>query len=169
MLFGLSGHSGLYPREAARLQGVERYNGLWHETVWPRYRCRTLWQLQDHSRAFQEASHASLRRRVIRQGKGARLETGVRSLPTRLRVRHPLPLCRGQSWFVRSLDEDGTIQVLTEPVRLSKQDAHQFVRVVIRTGPQTLSVDWRPSPDGKFTRMAHRAYTLQENATTPIY
>lgn len=156
-------------RRPASNAAVERYNGLWQEKVWQRYRFRTLVQLQEHSRAFQEAYNAYLRRRLIRQGKGARLEPCVRSLPKRRRFRHPLPLCRGPIWFIRSLDEDGTIQVLNEPVRLSTQYAHQFVRVVIRTGPQTLSVYWRPAPDGKFKRIAHRAYKLRENANTPIF
>jgi hypothetical protein len=156
-------------RRPASNAAVERYNGLWQEKVWQRYRFRTLVQLQEHSRAFQEAYNAYLRRRLIRQGQGACLETCGRSLPKRLRFRHPLPLCRGQIWFIRSLDEDGTIQVLNEPVQLSKQYAHQFVRVVIRTGPQTLSVYWRPSPEGKFKRIAHRAYKLREKATTPIF
>ena len=63
---------------------------------------------------------------------------------------------------------DGAIQVLNETVRLSKRYAHEFVRVVVRTCAQTLSVYWRPSPEGKFKRIAHRAYKLREKARTPF-
>jgi hypothetical protein len=80
---------------------------------------------------------------------------------------HPLPLYRGQIWFIRRVDEQGHIQILNEPIRLPLRDAQEFVRVVIRTGAQTLSVYWRPSEGGKFTRISHRSYKLREKATTP--
>lgn len=148
---------------------VERYNGLWQEKVWQRYRFRAFSQLRKRSQAFQEAYNAYLKRRLIRQGKGALFNICVRCLPKSLRFRHPLPLYRGQIWFIRRIDEDGAIQVLNETVRLPKRYAHEFVRVVVRTGLQTLSVYWMPSPEGKFKRIAHRTYKLREKARTPIF
>jgi len=80
IVFWPVGHSGFYPeRRPASNAAVERYNGLWQEGL-AAVSIRTLLQLQEHSRAFQEAYNAYLRRRLIRQGKGARLETCVRSL-----------------------------------------------------------------------------------------
>jgi len=155
-------------RRPASNAAVERYNGLWQEKVWQRYRFRTLWQLQERSQAFQEAYNTYLRRKWIRQDKGALFKTRVRYLPKPIRFRHPLPLCRGQIWFIRRIDEDGSIQVLNETVWLPKRYAHEFVRVVIRTGVQTLSAYWRSSPKGRFKRIAHRTYKLREKARTPF-
>jgi hypothetical protein len=155
-------------RRPASNAAVERYNGLWQQKVWQRYRVRSLGALRTRSHAFQDAYNAYLRRRLIRQGKATLFATRLGSLPTSIRFRHPLPLCRGQLWFIRRIDEDHGIHVLNETIRLPKRYAHEFVRVVIRTGLQTLSVYWRPSPTAPLQRIAHRTYTLRERARTPI-
>ena len=148
---------------------VERYNGLWQEKVWQRYRFRTLGQLWTRSQAFQEAYNAYLKRRLSRQGKSALFVARLRYLPKTIRLIHPLPLCRGQIWFIRRVDEEGCIQVLNESLGLSKRYAHEFVRVVVRTGPQSLSIYWRTAERGKFKRIAHRTYKLREKARTPFF
>lgn len=155
-------------RRPASNASVERDNGLWQEKVWQRYRFRTLRDLRERSHAFQTTYSRYLERRFLRQGKQALFQIRVRSLPMPFRWRHPLPLCRGQIWFIRRLDEEGTIQILNETLRLLKRYAHEFVRVVIRTGAQTLSVYWRASAKGRFNRIAHRTYTLREQARTPF-
>lgn len=146
---------------------VERYNGLWQEKVWKRYRFRTLRQLRKRSLAFQDAYNTHLTQRLNRQTSPTVVRANLRFLPPDLRLGHPLPLYRGQIWFIRRVDEQGHIQILNEPIRLPLRDAQEFVRVVIRTGAQTLSVYWRPSEGGKFTRISHRSYKLREKATTP--
>jgi hypothetical protein len=155
-------------RRPASNAAVERYNGLWQEKVWQRYRFRALGQLRARSQAFQEAYNTYLKRRLIRQGKRGLFKAPLRYLPENIRWIHPLPLYRGQIWFIRRVDEDGGIQVLNETVRLSKRYAHEFVRVVIRTGAQTLSVYWRDPPHGKFKRIVHRTYKLRDKARTPL-
>jgi len=155
-------------RQPASNALVERYNGLWQEKVWQRYRFRTLGQLRERSQAFQKAYNTYLKQRLIRQEKGVLFQVRLRYLPKKIRWIHPLPLCRGQIWFIRRIDEDGQIQVLNETIRLPKRYAHEFVRVVIRTGPQSLSVYWRDSPHGRFKRIAHRTYKLREKARTPF-
>jgi hypothetical protein len=155
-------------RRPASNAAVERYNGLWQEKVWQRYRFRTLGQIRARSQAFQTAYHTYLTRRLLRRGKRDLFKTRVRYLPERLPWRHPLPLCRGQIWLLRRVDDDGRIQVLNETFRLSKRYTHEFVRVVIRTGAQTLSVYWREPPHGTLKRIVHRPYTLREIARTPL-
>ncbi len=155
-------------RRPASNASVERYNGLWQEKVWQRYRFRTLEDLRERSQAFQQAYNRYLERRLVRQGKPGLFKTRVRYLPKRLRWRHPLPLCRGPIWLIRRIDEEGTLQMLNETLRLPKRYAHAFVRVVLRTGAQTLSVYWRSSPQGRFQRIAHRTDKLRENARTPF-
>lgn len=156
-------------RQPAANARVERYNGLWQEKVWQRYRFRTLQELRARSHAFQDAYNAYLRRRLLRQGKQAVLRVRRRFLPRQLQLPTPLPLCRGQIWFLRGVDEDGRIQILNETIRLPERYAHEPVRVVVRTGPQTLSVYWRTSAHGRFQRIAHRAYKLREQARTPLF
>ena len=146
---------------------VERYNGLWQEKVWQRYRFRTLADLRVRSQAFQEAYNVYLKRKLIRQGKHGVLKVRLRHLPKDLRLPTPLPLCRGQIWFIRIVDEDGSVRILNETIRLPKRYAHEPVRMVVRTGPQTLSVYWRAARQGRFVRIAHRAYKLREKARTP--
>jgi hypothetical protein len=146
---------------------VERYNGLWQEKVWQRYRFRTLGRLRERSKAFQGAYNSYLRRRLIRQGKRALFKTPLRYLPKPMRWIQPIPLCRGQIWFIRRINEDGQIQILNEAIRLPKRYAHEFVRVVIRTGAQVLSVYWRASEHAPFKRIAHRVYRLREKARAP--
>lgn len=155
-------------RQPAANARIERYNGLWQEKVWQRYRFRSLRQLRARSHAFQMAYNRYLTRRLIRQGQQARLKGRQRTLPVSFRMPHPLPLCRGQIWVIRRIDEDGHIQVLNETIRLPTRYAHEFVRVVIRTGPQTLSVYWNAATQGRLTRIAHRAYRLRETARTPL-
>lgn len=154
-------------RRPATNARVERYNGLWQEKVWKRYRFRTLGQLQRRSLAFQDAYNTHLKQRLNRQGSPAIIKADLRFLPPDLRLGHPLPLYRGQIWFIRRVNEQGHIQILNEPIRLPLRYAQEFVRVVIRTGPQTLSVYWRPSESQRFTRINHRSYQLRENARTP--
>lgn len=156
-------------RHPAANAQVERYNGLWQEKVWQRYRFRTLRHLRARSQAFQTAYNTYLTRRLIRQGQQARLKGPRRAVPLPFRVPHPLPLCRGQIWVIRRIDEDGHIQVLNETIRLPTRYAHELVRVVVRTGPQTLSVYWKPSVRGRLTRIAHRSYKLRENARPPLF
>lgn len=146
---------------------VERYNGLWQEKVWKRYRFRTLGQLRRRSLAFQDAYNTHLTQRLNRQGSPTIVKADLRFLPPDLRLGHPLPLYRGQIWFIRRVNEQGHIQILNEPIRLPLRYAQEFVRVVIRTGPQTLSVYWRPSESKRFTRISHRSYQLREKARTP--
>ena len=55
-------------RRPATNARVERYNGLWQEKVWKRYRFRTLGQLQRRSLAFQDAYNTHLKQRLNRQG-----------------------------------------------------------------------------------------------------
>ena len=155
-------------RRPASNAAVERYNGLWQEKVWQRYRFRTLRDLRERSHAFQLAYNRYLERRLARQGTQGLRQIRVRALPKHLRWRHPLPLCCGQIWFIRRIAEDGTIQILNETLRLPKRYAHEFVRVVIRTGTQTLSVYWRSSAKGRGKRIAHRRYQLREKARTPF-
>lgn len=155
-------------RQPAANAQVERYNGLWQVKVWQRYRFRTLRHLRARSQAFQTAYNTYLTRRLIRQGQQARLNGPRRMVPLPFRVSHPLPLCRGQIWVIRRIDEDGHIHVLNETIRLPKRYAHELVRVVVRTGPQTLSVYWRASQQGLIKRIAHRAYRLREQARTPL-
>lgn len=155
-------------RQPAANARVERYNGLWQEKVWQRYRFRTLRHLRAWSHAFQVAYNTYLTRRLIRQGHHARLHGPRRPLLVPFRVPHPLPLYRGQIWVIRRIDEHGHIQVLNETLRLPTRYAHAFVRVVIRTGPQTLSVYWTVAPQGRLKRIAHRAYRLREKASTPL-
>lgn len=155
-------------RQPAAHARVERYNGLWPEKVWQRYRFRTLRHLRARSSAFQMAYNTYLTRRLIRQGQHARLTGPRRPLPVPVPLPHPLPFCRGQIWVIRRIDEDGHIQVLNETIRLPKRYAHEFVRVVIRTGPQTLSVYWTASHQGRLKRIAQRAYRLREKARTPL-
>lgn len=155
-------------RRPASNAAVERYNGLWQEKVWQRYRFRTLRDLRGRAHAFQKAYNRYLERRLVRQGKPGLFQIRARYLPQHLRWRHPLPLCRGQIWFIRRIDENGTIQILNEPIRVPKRYAQEFVRVVSRTGAQTLSVSWRSSAKGRCTRIAHRTYTLREKARTPL-
>jgi hypothetical protein len=150
-------------RRPASNASVECYNGLWQEKVWQRYRFRTLRNLRERLHAFQKAYSRYLERRLLRQGKQALFQIRVRSLPKPFRWSHPLPLCRGQIWFILRLDEEGTIQILNETIRLPKRYAHEFVRVVIRTGAQTLSVYWRSSVQGRLIRITHQTYILREN------
>lgn len=155
-------------RRPASNAAVERYNGLWQEKVWQRYRFRTLRDLRERSHAFQTAYHRYLERRLVRQGKQGLFQIRVRPLPKPLCWRHPLPLCRGQIWLIRRIDDEGTIQILNETIQLPTRYAHEFVRVVIRTGVQTLAVYWRASAKDRVTRIAHRTYTLREQARTPF-
>jgi len=147
---------------------VERYNGLWQQKVWQRYRFRSLQELRTQSQAFQDAYNAYLKSRLIRQGKAALFGTRLRRLPQRIRLQHPLPLCRGQIWFIRRIDEDGHIEILNETIRLPKRYAHEFVRGVVRTGPQTLSVYCKPAGQTRLMRIAHRTYKLRERARSPL-
>jgi hypothetical protein len=156
-------------RRPASNAHVERYNSLWQEKVWTRYRFRSLSHLQSRSQAFQEAYNTYLKRRLIRQGQSRRFQVALRPLPRRVRVPHPLPLCRDQIWFIRRVDEEGHMQILNETIRLSTRYAHEFVRVVLRTGPQTLSVYWKPSGQRRMQRIAHRSYKLREKAQTPLF
>ena len=56
-----------------------------------------------------------LTRRLIHQGQHARVDDdGARALPRA----QPPPLCRGQIWVIRSIDEDCHIQVLNETIHL---------------------------------------------------
>ncbi|MDF0674335.1 MAG: leucine zipper domain-containing protein [Nitrospira sp.] len=155
-------------RQPAANARVERYNGLWQEKVWQRYRFRTLRHLRARSHAFQVAYNTYLTRRLIHQGQYARLNGPRCPLPVPFRMPHPLPLCRGQIWVIRRIDENGHIQVFNETIRLPPRYAHEFVRVVIRTGPQTLSVYWTASQQGRLKRIVHRAYRLREKACTPL-
>lgn len=155
-------------RQPAANARVERYNGLWQEKVWQRYRFRTLRHLRVQSHAFQVAYNTYLTRRLIRQGHHARLTGPRRPLPVPFRVPTPLPLYRGQIWVIRRVDEEGHIQVLNETIQLPTRYAHAFVRVVIRTGPQTLSVYWIASEQERIKRIGHRAYRLREQARTPL-
>jgi hypothetical protein len=154
-------------RPASNAQ-VERYNGLWQEKVWKRYRFRTIGQLRARSQAFQKAYNSYLQRRLIRQGKSTLFKVRLRILPKGIRFVHPLPLCRGQIWFIRRVDENGGIQVFNETIRVPKRYAHEFVRVVTRTGPQTLSIYWKSSGNGRYKRIVHRMYKLREKAKTPM-
>lgn len=156
-------------RQPAANAQVERYNGLWQEKVWHRYRFRTLQELRARSHAFQDAYNGYLRRRLIRQQQRALLKARRRVLPLQVHLPTPLPLCRGQIWFLRCVDEDGGIQILNETIRLPTSYAHERVRVVIRTGPQTLAVYGRASRHGTLLRIAHRPYKLREQARTPLF
>ena len=60
-------------RQPAANARDERYNGLWHEDVWQRYRFRTLRHLWARLYAFQMASNTYLTRRLIHQGQHGRL------------------------------------------------------------------------------------------------
>ncbi|MDI3462317.1 MAG: hypothetical protein OJF50_001138 [Nitrospira sp.] len=144
-------------RQPAANARVERYNGLWQEKVWQRYRFRTLRHLRVRSHAFQVAYNTYLTRRLIRQGHHTRLNGLRRPLPVPFRVPTPLPLYRGQSWVIRRVDEEGHIQVLNETIQLPIRYAPAYVRVVIRTGPQTLSVYWIASQHVRLKRIAHRS------------
>ena len=155
-------------RRPASNAAVERYNGLWQEKVWQRYRFQSLGQIRVRSQAFQNAYNTYLTRRLLRSGKRDLFTMPVRYLPERLLGKHPLPLCRGQIWVIRRVDDDGRIQVLNETLRLSKQYTHDFVRVVIRTSAQTLSVYWQESSHGTLKRIVHRPYPLREKARTPL-
>lgn len=156
-------------RRPASNARVERYNGLWQEKVWQRYRFRSLRHLQRQSQAFQDAYNTYLKRRLIRQGQSHRFQIALRPLPQQVGLPHPLRLCRGQIWFIRRVDEDGHIRILNETIRLSPRHAHEFVRVVLRTGPQTLSVYWKSSGQRRMQRIAHRSYKLREKAQTPLF
>lgn len=114
------------------------------------------------------AYNTYLTRRLIQQGQSARLNGPRCPLPVPFRMPHPLPLCRGQIWVIRRIDEHAHIQVFNETIRLPPRYAHEFVRVVIRTGPQTLSVYWTASQQGRLKRIVHRAYRLREKASTPL-
>ena len=85
------------PRRPASNALVERYNGLWQEKVWQRYRFRTLGHLRQHSQAFQKAYNTYLKRRLIRKGKSALFQASLRYLPKKILWAHPLPLCRARS------------------------------------------------------------------------
>ena len=135
-------------RRPASNAHVERYNGLWQEKVWKRYRFRSWGHLQRGSQAFQEAYNTCLKKRASHQGQSQLFQVARRPLAKRVRLPHPLTLCRGQIWFIRRIDEDDHIQILNETIRLSTRYVHEFVRVVLRTGPQTLSVYWQPSGQG---------------------
>lgn len=156
-------------RRPASNAHVERYNGLWQEKVWKRYWFHSLGQLQTRSQTFQEAYNTYLKRRLIRQGESCRFQIVLRPLPKLVRVPHPLTLCRGQIWIIRRVDDEGHIRILNETIRLSVRYAHEFVRVVLRTGPQTLSVYWKPSGQRRLQRIAHRSYKLREKAETPLF
>lgn len=151
-------------RRPASNASIERYNGLWQEKVWHRYRFRTWKALRVRSQAFRKAYTRYLERRLLRQGKQGLFQTRVRYLPKPLHWKHPLPLCRGQIWFIRRIEEDGTIQILNETIRLPKRYAHEFIRVVIHTGAQTLSVYWQAAAKKRLKRIAHRTYKLREPA-----
>ena len=155
-------------RQPAANARVERHNGLWQEKVWQRYRFRTLRHLRARLSAFQVAHNAYLTRRLIRQGQHTRLTGPRHSVPVSFRLPTPLPLYRGQIWVIRRVDEEGHIQVLNETIQLPTRYAHEFVRAVIRTDPQTLSVYWIASQQGHIKRIAHRAYRLREKASTPL-
>ena len=68
-------------RQPAANAQVERYNGLWQEKVWQRYRFRTLRHLRARSHAFQMAYNTYLTRRLIHQGQHARHNGPRRTLP----------------------------------------------------------------------------------------
>ena len=104
---------------AANARG-ERYNVLLQERVWQRDRFRTLPYLMPRSYHFQIASNTYLTRRLIHQGQhaGAARARERHTVSVPFRVPHPLARCRGQIWVVRSIDEDGHIQVLNETIRL---------------------------------------------------
>lgn len=155
-------------RQPAANAQVERYNGLWQEKVWQRYRFRTLRHLRVRSHAFQVAYNTYLTRRLIRQGHPTRLNGLRRPWPVPFHAPTPLPLSRGQIWVIRRVDEEGHIQVLNETIQLPRRYTHAYVRVVIRTGPQTLSVYWIASQHVRLKRIAHRAYRLREQARTPL-
>lgn len=155
-------------RRPASNAAVERYNGLWQEKVWKRYRFRTLSQVRRRSRAFQHAYNTYLKNKLRRQGKSHLFKAPLRFLPSDLRLVHPLPLFRGQIWFIRRVDEQGHIQILNERIRLPQRATHDYVRVVVRTGPRTLSVYWKPSEQERYQRLIHRHYHLRETAKTPI-
>jgi len=100
---------------AANARG-ERYNGLLQERVWQRDRFRTLPYLMPRSYHFQIASNTYSHTPADPSGAARARERHTVSVP--FRVPHPLARCRGQIWVVRSIDEDGHIQVLNETIRL---------------------------------------------------
>jgi len=145
---------------------VERFNGLWQDKVWSRSRFRTYAGLQVRADAFAAAYNAYRKRRGRQEGRGA--PPVRRRLPVGLRLPRQLPLCRGELWFIRQVAEDGTISVLNEAIRVGRRYAHTYVRAVVRTGPQTLSVYWRPTPTSRLRRIHHQRYRLREEAQRPL-
>jgi len=77
-------------RRPASNASVERYNGLWQEKVWQRYRFRTLEDLRERSQAFQKAYNHYLERRLIRQGKSGLFKIRVRYLAQAYLLSTPL-------------------------------------------------------------------------------
>lgn len=92
------------------------------------------------SQGFQEIYNPFLKKRLIRQAQCGCFQITPPRLPRRIRVPHTLPLYRSQIWFIRRIDKEDHIQILNETIRLSERYAQEFVRVVLRTGHQTLSI-----------------------------
>jgi len=111
------------PREHGLQNGIESYNGLWQAKVWCRFEYESLEQVQAQSRNYVEAS---------RKRKAARIEAAParRKFPGQWQ-RNEQARLRGRIIYIRRTDDQGSLIVLGNKVKVSANWKHRLVRCEI--------------------------------------
>ncbi len=156
----------LPPREPKRNSLVERVNGLWATHFWDKDHFRSVTELKRKNRKFlawyvDYAPPALHGLSVKEAGKKARRrrKLGQRALA---HVPSVLPLTEGRIHFIRRVNETGSIEILKESFRVSKQIRGAYVWATIDLKKQSLRIYYRRSARSQAKLLKAYAYQIEE-------
>jgi hypothetical protein len=152
--------------EPQRNGEVEELNGLWSRAFWQRQHFTVLRQVQRASPHFVQwyatrYAPPALRGKTPTQAQ----RTEPRRRLTRAQVRQlpdPLPITAGRIHFIRCVQSDGTIAILSETWRVGRRFAGRYVWATIVTHQQRLDIWYQRSAQSDWRLLKSFAYLLPE-------
>lgn len=153
------------PGEAQRNHVVERVHGTWAQSFWNKHHFTSLRDLARKSPKFldwyQDYAPPALGGLTVKQ---AARHLRCKKLLRRQRAQIPeaLPLTAGRVHFIRKVDAQGAITILTEPWQVSKSLVGHYVWATLDTGQKTLSLSHRRSERAQPRLLKQYVYDIGE-------
>jgi hypothetical protein len=155
----------LPPGEAQRNPVVERAHGTWVQSFWNKNPFTSLRALERKSSKFfawyAEYAPKALGGLTVKQ---AARHLRCKKLLRRQRAQIPaaLPLTAGRVHFIRKVDAQGAITLLTEPWQVSKSLVGHYVWATLDTGKAALSLSHRRSERAQPRLIKQYVYDIEE-------
>jgi hypothetical protein len=152
--------------EPERNGEVEELNGLWSRAFWQRQRFRTVRHVQRASPRFIQW-YATCYAPPALAGKtptqAHRAEHAKRLTPTQVRqLPNTFPITAGHIHFIRRVQPDGTIAILSETWPVGRRFAGRYVWATIMTYRHHLDIWYQPSAQADWRLVKSFAYPLPE-------